>query len=55
MFVLSLNIVWHGLIVFQCYTRVVNVPRSYVPVLLAMQLGVALRSALCRGRENIYE
>ena len=32
-----------------------NIPRSYEPVLLAMQWGEALRSAFYRGRENIYE
>ena len=30
-------------------------PGSYVPVLLTVQWGVALRSAFYRGRENIYE
>ena len=37
--------------VFPC---VVNVPRSHVPVLLAMQWSVAWRSAFYRGREHLW-
>ena len=36
-------------------TCVVNMPRSYVPVLLAMQSCVASRSAFYRGQRYIYE
>ena len=37
------------------FTCVVNMPRSYVPVLLAMQSCVASRSAFYRGQRYIYE
>ena len=68
MLVFSLHIIWHGCSLFSnCdksstsrlrslykrFTFVVNVARSYVPVLLAKQWGVTLRSAFDMGRENI--